>query len=67
MCQDSSQSLGPYKVQAVADLFQTTILDHVHQLANIVDKTYSTATHKSQSMLSEYQRQQALLQDLVVT
>ena len=62
---NGAENLGPYRAQAVFDIFQTSIIDQVQTLSHSIEKVQQGGIDKAQALLSEYQRQERSLQDLV--
>ena len=62
---NGAENLGPYRAQAVFDIFQTSIIDQVQTLSGDIEKVQQSGIDKAQALLSEYQRQERSLQDLV--
>ena len=62
---NGAENLGPYRAQAVFDIFQTSIIDQVQTLSQSIEKVQQGGIDKAQALLSEYQRQERSLQDLV--
>ena len=64
---DGTIKVGPYRAQAVCGLFQIHVLDTIKDLATQIDLHFTQAISKSKLKLTEYQRQESMLDSLVKT
>jgi len=61
----AKQAKGPYKAEAVVEVFQTRVLEDVANLVKDVETSFQAAFTKTKLLISEYTRSEAKLQSLI--
>lgn len=56
---------GPYKAEAISEVFQSKILEDMTNLLKDIEQAYQNAFNKTKLMISEYTRSESKLQSLI--